>query len=235
MDGWIKIHRKLLDDSIWQISTSEQKVILITLLLIVNHQEREWEWKGQKFSCQPGQVITSLSKIAEIAGKDVSIQNVRTALLRFEKLKFLTNESTKHNRLITICNWNKYQLNESEANKDANSQLTNDQQTPNKRLTTNKNVKKEKNVKNNILSFENFWNSYHQITGMSKTDKDAAAKYWRKLTESERKKAMENIQAYSDSNDPKFRKKCRTYLSDKNFNDEFKEQKNETETYTIPD
>jgi hypothetical protein len=29
--GWIKLHRKLLDDPIWLNSTSSQKVVLITL------------------------------------------------------------------------------------------------------------------------------------------------------------------------------------------------------------
>ncbi|MCA5964224.1 hypothetical protein LC724_33295 [Blautia sp. RD014234] len=38
--GWIKIHRELLDKPIWQLSTPEQKSILITLLLMANHREK---------------------------------------------------------------------------------------------------------------------------------------------------------------------------------------------------
>lgn len=151
MQGWIKIYREILNKPIWLLSTPEQKTILITILLMANHEENEWEWKGERYICQPGQMITSLDKIAKKAGKGISIQNVRTALLRFEKYSFLTNESTNSNRLITICNWEDYQAKETESNKDVNSQPTGDQQAPNNQLTTNKNDKNIKNDKEDIL------------------------------------------------------------------------------------
>ena len=84
-DGWIKIYRELLNKPIWQESTPEQKVILITILLMVNHEPKEWEWKGEKYIVQPGQRVTSLESIALKAGKGISIQNIRTALKRFKK------------------------------------------------------------------------------------------------------------------------------------------------------
>lgn len=152
-DGWVKVYRELLDKPIWQESTPEQKTILITLLLMVNHEPKEWEWKGDKYVVQPGQCITSLEAIARKAGKGISIQNVRTALKRFEKYKFLTDESTNKNRLITIVNWNLYQSGKDESNNQANKQLTGNQQATNKQLTTNKNDKNEKNDKEKIYIF----------------------------------------------------------------------------------
>ena len=51
----------------------------------------------------------------------------------------------------------------------------------------------------------------------------AAQKYWDKLSDIERQKAIDNIKPYYDSlKDKKYCKKARTYLADKNFNDEFK-------------
>ena len=141
--GWIKLYRQLLNKAIWQCSTMEQKVILITLLLMANHEEKEWEWQGEKFKCKPGQFITSLKSIAEKAGPGISLQNVRTALSKFEKYEFLTNQSTNRNRLITITNWRLYQSQD----KQLTSKLTSSQQTANKQLTTNKN---DKNDKKNI-------------------------------------------------------------------------------------
>lgn len=143
--GWISVHRKLIQKPIWLNSTPEQKTILITLLLMANHEENEWEWKGQKYIVKPGQMITSLKSIAEKSGKGITTQNVRTALVRFEKLNFLTNESTKQNRLITIVNYTKYQGMENEPNKEPNNQLTNDQQRPNNQLTTNNNDNNDNN------------------------------------------------------------------------------------------
>ena len=44
MEGWIKLHRKLQEKALWQCTTPEQKVILITILLNANHEVNEWEW-----------------------------------------------------------------------------------------------------------------------------------------------------------------------------------------------
>jgi len=78
----------------------------------------------------------------------------------------------------------------------------------------------------NVFLFSSFWDSYHSITSLKKTDNEATLKYWKKLTEQEKKKAIENIKPYYDSlSDKKYCKKARTYLSDKNFNDEFSKVK----------
>ena len=150
--GWVKLYRELKSKSIWQLSSPQQKVVLITILLLANHEENKWEWKGEQFVCKPGQLITSLNSLVRECGEGVTIQNVRTALERFEKLGFLTNISTKTGRLISIVNWEKYQGNDFVTNKGSNKDLTKSQQRPNKDLTTNKNDKEYKNdkeIKNN--------------------------------------------------------------------------------------
>ena len=154
--GWIKLHRALLDKTIWINSTPEQKTILITLLLMANHEPNQWEWKGKKYIVKSGEFITSLEKIVAKCGKGITTQNVRSALKRFEKLQFLTNESTKQNRLIKIENWGLYQDEENQPNKATNKEVTNDQQRPNKEVTTNKNDKNDKNDKNifNNISYD---------------------------------------------------------------------------------
>lgn len=150
--GWVKLYRELKSKSIWQLSSPEQKVVLITILLLANHEENKWEWKGEQFICKPGQLITSLNSLVRECGDGVSIQNVRTALDRFEKLGFLTNVSTKTGRLITILNWEKYQGKDSVSNKDAHKEVTKSQQRANKELTPNKNDKEcYKNDKENNM------------------------------------------------------------------------------------
>lgn len=145
MSGWIKLHRALLNDPLWLCSTDSQKVVLITLLLKANHDSSEWLWNGNKYTCQPGQLITSISSLSKESG--ASTQSVRGALAKFEKLGFLNKESNKQSTLITICNYTKYQKKDNEDNTPTNKEATNEQQTGNKRATTNKNVKNNKNVK----------------------------------------------------------------------------------------
>jgi len=92
----------------------------------------------------------------------------------------------------------------------------------------NENRNKDKDVnrdKNKFLvkdSFEQFWIKYHEITGLPKTEKDPAFRYWKPLTIADKEAAYKNIQPYFESlRESKYCKKARTYLGDKNFNDEF--------------
>jgi len=146
--GYIKLHRELLTKPIWLNSTNKQKVILITILMMANFRENDWDWNGNRFTVAPGQIITSLESIAKNCGNDVSLQNVRTALTRFEALGFLTNKSTNKNRLITVINWELYQQDAPRTNKQSNTQLTGNQQATNKQLTTKEECKESNKVKN---------------------------------------------------------------------------------------
>ena len=156
-NGWIKLYRCLFEKAIWTTSNPSQKVVLITLLGMVNHKESQWEWEGKKFICKPGQVVTSLKTISQKA--KVSVQSVRSALLKLEKYGFLTNESTKQGRIITIVNWELYQSQDLEPTK----QSTNDQQTSNKEPTTNKNDKKERNIIYSDSEIEIFFRECWQL------------------------------------------------------------------------
>lgn len=129
-NGWISLHRKLLDKPIWKNSTPEQKVILITLLLLANHEDAEWDWGGKRFKVGKGEFVTSLESIRKSAGKQVSIQQIRTAIDRFKTMQFLTYKATKSGRIITILNYCKYQP-------TPNGDQQREKQTGNKQVTTN--------------------------------------------------------------------------------------------------
>ncbi|MCM3743878.1 hypothetical protein M3193_06955 [Sporosarcina luteola] len=155
--GWIKIHRSLLDKPIWTEATSEQKVVLVTLLMMATHDERHWEWKGVQYSLKPGQMITSLPSLVRKCDKGVSVQKIRTALKRFAKYGFLTDESTNQNRLISIVNWDVYQRKD----KSGTSEVTDSQQMANRQLTSNKNVKNE--IINYPRAVPDESSEYHQL------------------------------------------------------------------------
>lgn len=140
--GWVSLWREVLDKPIWLLSTSGQRSVLIAILLSVNHAEKNWEWQGKPYVAKPGQMITSMEHLAEKSGKGVTRQVVRGSLERFEKLGFLTKQSTKVNTLITIVNWGKYQGEKS----STTNQSTNAQPTFNQPTTTNNNVNNVNNV-----------------------------------------------------------------------------------------
>lgn len=146
MEGWIKLHRKLLD---WEwFDKSEMVHLFVYFLLRANHKPKKW----RNTEVQTGQFITTLDEISKDTG--VSTRTIRTCLDRFESTGVLTSESTNRNRLITICNYANYQQSENEIDKQNDSPT--DRQTTSQRQATDKpvtsyNNKKEENIINNIL------------------------------------------------------------------------------------
>ncbi len=143
-NGWVKIHRSMLD---WEWYDSPETVLLwLTILLSVNHEPKKWHGKV----IQPGEMVTSLGALAKKTG--MSVQTVRTALNRLKSTHEVTSKSTNQFTLIKVEKWADFQLQDDDANKQtnkpSNKPVTNEQQTANKRLTTNKKDKNDKNVKN---------------------------------------------------------------------------------------
>lgn len=137
MEGWIKLHRKLLE---WEwYRDNNVKIVFLHLLLIANHTEQKWQ--GRTIS--RGQKITSIEHLAKET--NLSVMQVRTALKKLKSTNEITIETTNKNTLITIEKYNDYQVVNEENNKENNEQdnkrITNKQQTNNKQITTNKNDK----------------------------------------------------------------------------------------------
>lgn len=156
--GYLRLWREVATKPIWLNSTPEHKTILITLMMMVNFKTKQWEWKGEKFQVEKGQVITSIDTIVKNCGRGVTTQNVRSAIKRFEKLGFLTNESTKTGRLITIANWESYQpleKNQQSKQPTSNKEVTKSQQRGNKEVTPREEGNKVKNEnKDNTKGFD---------------------------------------------------------------------------------
>jgi len=179
-------------------------------------------FNGENVRLEPGQLITGRKDLASKTGiKESTIERILTFFEKSEQQ--IEQQKTNRNRLITILSWSDHQYNEQQNGQPADNQRTTDGQP----ADTYKKEKKDNNDKNNInIAFELFWNEYHRLTGKNKTDKDSSLKYWKGLIKAEQQKAIQMISAYAKTQeDPKYLKKARTYLSDKNFNDELEAPK----------
>lgn len=107
MEGYIRLWRSIADSPVWTCSTANQKVVLITILLHVRWNSIRWDVLGKEFTIGPGEIFTSIRKLADMAG--VTQRVVRTALDRFESVNFLTRKVTHQGMLISVVNWGKYQ------------------------------------------------------------------------------------------------------------------------------
>jgi hypothetical protein len=135
-NGWIKIHRKLLEKGYWRKSAYAH--LWIHLLLTANHQQKEFMWNNKIIHIKEGQILTGRKELSKQTGiSETTIENI---LKMLENEHQIGQQKTTKFRIITIINWKEYQKLDT---KTDNGRTTNGQQTD-----TNKNDKKEKNDKN---------------------------------------------------------------------------------------
>lgn len=117
---WVKLHTKLLN---WEWHDMPNMVSLfIHLLMLANWKDKDWHG----ITIKRGQLATSLKELKKVTG--IPTQQLRTCLIRLEKTQEITNKSTNKFRIITICNYDSYQCDES-SDQQANQQSTNKQLT----------------------------------------------------------------------------------------------------------
>ena len=112
--------------------------------------------------------MTSLEKLSKETG--LSVMQVRTALNHLFLTGELTSISFSKYRVITVVNYNQYQL----CDKQANKQLTSSQQASNKQVTTieeKKEKKEQEELKNNNPPLSPLGEMVEE-TGYTKTLKD---------------------------------------------------------------
>ena len=130
MNGWIKIHRSILK---WEWYQDSKMVhLFIHLLFEANFDDRKW--RGMEI--KRGQLVTGRKALSAATG--ISQQSIRTCLARLEHTGEITRKSTNKYSIITINNYNKYQIKENPSQPTINQQSTSNQ-------PHNKKYKKEKN------------------------------------------------------------------------------------------
>jgi hypothetical protein len=144
-DGWVKLHRKLLDNPI-VCKDSDHLAVWMYLLLNATHAEYDTTFEGKKITLQAGQLKTGRQKIGAVMR--ITESKVQRILKLFENEQQIEQRTDMQSRIITILNWNEYQKNEQRNEQG----LNNDRTTSEQRVNTNKNVKKEKNVNKNTYS-----------------------------------------------------------------------------------
>ena len=146
MEGWIKLYRKFLN---WEWSSNPNMVALFIHLLL-NANYKDDSWKG--IEVKRGQFVTGLDSLNTITG--ISIQTLRTCLDKLKSTSEITIKVTNKYRIITITNYDDYQIIEEDTNKQVNKQT-------NKQLTATKEVK---NIKEVIIKKENIKEKTLQVT-----------------------------------------------------------------------
>ena len=139
VDGFIKIHRKIIDTSIYL--DSEAVHLFLHLLLKASFKERKIIFDKQFVDLKRGQFITGRKKLALETG--ISESKIYRLLDIFKSDNLIEQQTNSRYSIISIVNWDEYQ----EIEQPTNSRRTADEQP------TNTNNKDKKDNKDNNVSY----------------------------------------------------------------------------------
>ena len=174
-EGYIKLHRKLLESSVFD--NPNVLKVWIWCLLKATHQPHEQLVGLQNVQLLPGQFIFGRDKHSK------ELRFSRSSLYRYinvlKSLQMLDIKTNNKFSLVTIVNWELYQSLETKADSKTSIKRTANEQ----QMDTNKNVK---NVKNDIPpispkgndvkedKFLVFWKAYPKKVGKGAAEKSFA-------------------------------------------------------------
>ena len=127
--GYIYLHRKILDSSVWK--NPNTLAVWIWCLLKATHVKYKFPFNGTDIELEAGSFITG----REIASKEAKIspQTYRTCINYLKSTNRITIKATNKFSIISIVNWEEYQ---NKPTNKSTSPLTNHQPTTNQQLTT---------------------------------------------------------------------------------------------------
>jgi hypothetical protein len=131
-EGFIKIHREILDH--WCYQDPAIFKLWLTILLLASHKEKSAPFDGGIIELKPGMFITSRPALARRSG--VHQSKINRVLKWFETEQQIEQRKTKKCRVISVLNWEKWQVGEQ----------PNEQQTNNWRTTGEHNQERKKEI-----------------------------------------------------------------------------------------
>lgn len=158
-EGWVKIHRRIMDNDIYFAEPFTKAQAWVDLILLANHAPKSFQKRGIQVYIERGQVGHDLDTLS-VRWK-WSRGKVERFFIYLENEQMIVRQKTNITTLLSILNFEQYQ-GDGKANNKANGKAnskTND--NPNTEITvrqtvtqtdTNKNVKK---LENDIKEEEN--------------------------------------------------------------------------------
>jgi DNA replication protein DnaD len=134
MQGWIKLHRQILDNEIFQENRVYSKAeAWIDLLLLANHKDDKVLINSNLIEVMRGQHLTSIKKLGERwKWSRTKVKHFLDLLVKDEMLSY---KSTTKYTLVTLVNYNFYQGREHEKEQQKNIKKTSEKH----QKSTNKN------------------------------------------------------------------------------------------------
>ena len=194
MEGWIKLHKKIMEHWMW-----EDPIILkawLDILLSVNYTKKKILFDGNLETVEAGQIITSVRKLAR--RWKCSKERVNKILGMFEQDGMLTVNKTTRRTLLSVVNYRLYQNgsdNIKDSNKDTEQDTEQDTDSPqhknNKEYKENKEEREEPEL--SPVKITRFTTGMYDNVYLSNEE---AAKLAKELGETVAKKTIDALSEY---------------------------------------
>lgn len=150
--GYVPVWRKLKDSTFYR--DSEAVHLWIHLLFEAQHSNKKEIYKGEEIIINTGQFTTGRKRLSSETG--ISESKIQRLLNKFEKCHMIEQQTTSVNRLISITNYESYQVGEQQTN---SKRTTSEQQVNSERTHSNNYIIKElknKDIKESQIPINNY-------------------------------------------------------------------------------
>ena len=151
--GWIRLHRSIKDNFVWDDKPFNRGAAWIDLILLANHEGRKIPVGAQVIQIERGQLFTSSVSLSAKWGW--SRGKVERFLELLENEQMIERKRTPNGQVLTLVNYGVYQDgaskdgHQTDTKRTSNGHQTDSERTSNGHQTdTNNNVKNEKNDNN---------------------------------------------------------------------------------------
>lgn len=190
--GWIKVHRKIFENWVWNDKPFSKGQAWIDLLLLANHQKEKLPYKDEIIISERGTICRSVLWLADRWGW--GREKTRRFLNQLEADGMLKINATTHQTTISIVNYEVYQDIQPANQTTKNQQV--DNQSDNKSTHTRmKRIKECKEYNKYNVCFEQFWNVYPRKKEKAKAYKCYLARLKDGFSEDELQQAAVNYAA----------------------------------------
>jgi len=139
-DGWIKWHRKSLDNPLFRDPAGWH--LWEYCCLKANHEPHKVLFKGEPMVVNRGQFLFGRHQAAADIG--IPAGSIHRKMKLLENLEMLSIQTSNKFSIVTIRNYDKYQAEISEGEQQSEQQMSNKRASSEHQVSTNKNDKNEK-------------------------------------------------------------------------------------------
>ena len=174
MEGWYKLHRKLLDSPLWLSEPFTRGQAWVDLIGLATHENQFFYVRGIKVNVSRGEVAWSEPKLA--ARWKWSRTKLRNFLKDLDKEQQIGQQKNNVTQILTIINYELYQEKEQQAGQQKNSRKTAEEQQKDV-YKNEENDNNEENKKKKIFIAPKISEVTQYFTENGYTE-ESAGKFW---------------------------------------------------------